>query len=112
MENYDEILEYLYQQKEEIEKRIVEYSLIKQYLNDLKKQDQTYINLGGYIFVKGSILDDSTLLINAGRNIFVEKNKEEVLKMVEDVLNKLNQELDNINKKISEITNQKKTLQS
>ncbi|BFI73574.1 prefoldin subunit alpha [Nanoarchaeota archaeon] len=112
MEEYDELLEYLYQQKEELEKRLLEYSLIKQYITDLKKQDQTYINLGGYIFVKGSILDDSKLLINVGRNIFIEKNKEEVLKLVDDVVNKLNQELDNINKKIVEITNQRKTLQS
>ncbi len=112
MEESEELLEYLYQQKEEIEKRILEYSLIKQYIIDLKKQDQTYINIGSYIFVKGSILDDSNLLINVGRNIFIEKSKQDVLKIVEDIINKLNQEREDINKKILEITNQKRTPQS
>ncbi|MGB9674787.1 MAG: prefoldin subunit alpha, partial [Nanopusillaceae archaeon] len=100
-----------YKEKEEVEKRILDYRLIKEYILNLKKQDLTYINLGGMIFVKGSIIDDSTLLINIGRNIYIEKDKNEVIDLIDKNIDRLNQYLEEINKKIKEIT-QKKTLQS
>ncbi|MGC9079126.1 MAG: prefoldin subunit alpha [Nanopusillaceae archaeon] len=108
---YIEELGYLYKEKEEVEKRILDYRLIKEYILNLKKQDLAYINLGGMIFVKGSIIDDSTLLINIGRNIYIEKDKNEVIDLIDKNIDRLNQYLEEINKKIKEIT-QKKTLQS
>ncbi|BBL45366.1 prefoldin subunit alpha [Nanobdella aerobiophila] len=111
MDNYDEILDQLYQEKELLEKKIVEYSLMKQYVKDLKKEDNAYINVGGYIFAKGSIADQDNLLINVGRGIFIEKSRDDVLKIIDEVVNKLTQELDNLNKNILVILNRKKSPQ-
>ncbi|MFP3256933.1 MAG: prefoldin subunit alpha [Candidatus Nanopusillus acidilobi] len=104
MENSDEILDFLYSQLEAIQNKILEYELIKTFINELKKQEDTYINLGGLIFVRGSIKDDQNLLINIGRNIFTEKSKDEVLKLIDDIINKLNQDLNEIKAKINEIS--------
>jgi prefoldin alpha subunit len=107
MENSDELLEFLYSQLEAIQNKILEYELIKSFINELKKQEDTYINLGGLIFVRGSIKDDQNLLINVGRNIFIEKSKDEVLKLIDDIINKLNQDLKEIRTKINEISMKK-----
>ena len=104
MENSDELLEFLYSQLDAIQNKILEYELIKGFINELKKQDDTYINLGGLIFVRGSIKDDQNLLINIGRNIFIEKSKNDVLKLIDDIINKLNQDLKEIRTKINEIS--------
>jgi len=104
MENSDELLDFLYSQLEDIQNKILEYELIKTFINELKKQEDTYINLGGLIFVRGSIKDDQNLLINIGRNIFTEKSKDEVLKLIDDIINKLNQDLNEIKAKINEIS--------
>jgi prefoldin alpha subunit len=104
MKNSDELLEFLYSQLEAIQSKILEYELIKSFINELKKQEDTYINLGGLIFVKGSIKDDQNLLINVGRNIFIEKSKEDVLKLIDDIINKLNRDLNEIKAKINEIS--------
>jgi prefoldin alpha subunit len=104
MENSDELLDFLYSQLEDIQNKILEYELIKTFINELKKQEDTYINLGGLIFVRGSIKDDQNLLINIGRNIFIEKSKNEVLKLIDDIINKLNQDLNEIKAKINEIS--------
>ncbi|MFP3289677.1 MAG: prefoldin subunit alpha [Candidatus Nanopusillus acidilobi] len=104
MENSDELLDFLYSQLEDIQNKILEYELIKTFINELKKQEDTYINLGGLIFVRGSIKDDQNLLINIGRNIFTEKSKDEVLKLIDNIINKLNQDLNEIKAKINEIS--------
>ena len=104
MENSDELLEFLYSQLDAIQNKILEYELIKGFINELKKQDDTYINLGGLIFVRGSIKDDQNLLINIGRNIFIEKSRDDVLKLIDDIINKLNQDLKEIRTKINEIS--------
>ena len=104
MKNSDELLEFLYSQLEAIQSKILEYELIKSFINELKKQEDTYINLGGLIFVRGSIKDDQNLLINVGRNIFIEKSKEDVLKLIDDIINKLNRDLNEIKAKINEIS--------
>ncbi|WP_308112652.1 prefoldin domain-containing protein [Candidatus Nanopusillus massiliensis] len=52
----------------------------------------------------GSIKDDQNLLINIGRNIFTEKSKDEVLKLIDDIINKLNQDVNEIKAKINEIS--------
>jgi prefoldin, archaeal alpha subunit/eukaryotic subunit 5 len=104
MENSDELLEFLYSQLDAIQNKILEYELIKGFINELKKQEDTYINLGGLIFVRGSIKDDQNLLINIGRNIFIEKSKNDVLKLMDDIINKLNQDLKEIRTKINEIS--------
>ncbi|WP_231434068.1 hypothetical protein [Candidatus Nanopusillus massiliensis] len=51
MENSYELLDFLYSQLEDIQDKILEYELIKSFINELKKQEDTYINLGGLIFV-------------------------------------------------------------
>jgi len=62
MENSDELLEFLYSQLDAIQNKILEYELIKSFINELKKQEDTYINLGGLIFVRGSIKDDQKFI--------------------------------------------------
>jgi len=105
-----ELLELYYQLKDEytnVIQKIAEYQLLKDNLNELKKQENTYIHFGGSIFVKGKILDDERLLVNIGDNIFVEKTKEEVIKILEDTIKELEKikvelekEIDNIKSKL------------
>jgi len=101
-----ELLELYYQLKEEyanIIQKIAEYQLIKESLKELKKQENTYIHFGGSIFVKGSILDDEKLLVNIGDNIFVEKNKEEVIKILESTIKELEKIKEELEKEIENI---------
>jgi len=44
------------------------------------------------------------LLINIGRNIFIEKSRDDVLKLIDDIINKLNQDFKRIRTKINEIS--------
>ncbi len=91
MNNSEEIsavIQMYYALKEElsnINKKLADLMLIKDNLKDLKnaKSNEIYVNLGGLIFAKATIEDISTLLVNVGNNIFVNKSIDDVIKIVE-----------------------------
>lgn len=78
--------------------KISEINAIKKFLEEFTAQSENYINIGGFIFAKAKILDDKNFLVNIGENIFIEKSKEEILKIIEENKKKLEERLLQIEK--------------
>ena len=107
-----ELIELYYSLKgeyEEILRKITEFELLKEGLKELKT-GETYINFGGMLFVKANILDADNILVNIGDNIFIEKNREEIIKILEaniksleNIKKELESQLDEIKEKIKNL---------
>ena len=104
-----ELLELYYalrEEYEEIVRRIAEYEILKDGLKDLK-EGETYVNLGGFIFVKVDVKDTNKILVNVGDQTFVEKSKEDVINTLSKAIEELEKakrelevQLDEIKEKI------------
>ncbi|MEM1782818.1 MAG: hypothetical protein QW483_02970 [Nanopusillaceae archaeon] len=69
--------------------KIVEINLIRKILEDFSAQDESYINIGNLIFAKAKIIDDKKFLVNVGEKIFIEKSKEDIIRILEENKKKL-----------------------
>ncbi|RDD52142.1 hypothetical protein BA065_03255, partial [Nanoarchaeota archaeon NZ13-N] len=63
--------------------KISELKLIKKILNEFVSQEENFVNIGGMILAKVKILDDKKFLVNVGNRVFIEKNKEEIIKTID-----------------------------
>ncbi|MEM1684227.1 MAG: hypothetical protein QW038_00110 [Nanopusillaceae archaeon] len=69
--------------------KIAEINLIRKILEDFSAQDESYINIGNLIFAKAKIIDDKKFLVNVGEKIFIEKSKEDIIRILEENKKKL-----------------------
>ncbi|RIB35693.1 MAG: hypothetical protein BXU00_01180 [Candidatus Nanoclepta minutus] len=79
--------------------KISELKLIKKILNEFVSQEENFVNIGGMILAKVKILDDKKFLVNVGNRVFIEKNKEEIIKTIDkniEQLEKKREELENL----------------
>ncbi|MEM1896045.1 MAG: prefoldin subunit alpha [Nanopusillaceae archaeon] len=82
--------------------KLAEINLIKKILEDFSAQEESYINIGNFIFAKAKIIDDKRFLVNIGEKIFIEKDKEEIIRILEENKKKLEErikEIENILKR-------------
>lgn len=98
MEENKEILKKEY---EIIVQRLIEYTLIKNLLTEIKKQEETYIHIGGMIFAKGKILDDQNFLVNIGENVYIEKSRDELLNIISNIISQLERRKKEIEEELS-----------
>ncbi|HIP89967.1 MAG TPA: prefoldin subunit alpha [Candidatus Nanopusillus sp.] len=107
-----ELLELYYSLKEEYEgviKKIAEFELLKEGLKELKT-GETYINFGGMLFLKAKILDVNNILVNIGNNIFIEKSRDDIIKILEDNIKNLENLKKDLESQIEEIKEKIKNL--
>lgn len=112
MENSN-LLELYYSLKEEYEevvRKITEFELLKEGLKELKT-GETYINFGGMLFVKVKILDVDNILVNVGNNIFIEKGREDIIKILEDHIKNLENLKKELESQIEEIKEKMKNME-
>jgi len=84
---------------EEVINRILELETYASFLKEISKKDEWegFTNLGGMILLKSKIFNTKKVLVNVGANVFVEKDIEEVIDILEEQAkqyNNLKQELE------------------
>lgn len=76
-----------------LENKRLELEIVGNSINELKgqKNKEIMVPIGSGVLMKGTILDDKTVLINVGANILVEKTmdeaKELIKKQIDDIRN-------------------------
>ncbi len=108
LQEFQELYEYyrtLRANYEELIRNIMELEMLKRFIEELGKLDKYdgFVNLGGGIFIKAKILDANNLLVNVGNNIYIEKNKEEVIKILEEQINSLENQKRELEKELEEV---------
>jgi len=68
--------------------KVAELKLIKRLLDEIKIQEDIYINIGGMILAKAKILEDK-FLVNVGSKVFIEKKREEIVNIIDQNISKL-----------------------
>jgi len=79
-------------QIQSLENQIIEINIIKQGLGDLEtkeKDTEILTPISNGIFVKATLKDNNTLLVNVGANIVVEKNIEDTKKLLDHQLEEI-----------------------
>ena len=104
-----EVYEQLKAQYDLIIQKIAEYELIKESIKDVKGEKDTYVNIGGMIFVKADIKEVDELLVNVGDNVFIKKSREDVIKTIEDSIRNSKTLKEDIEKQLEEIKNKLKS---
>lgn len=97
----DEELKKLNSHLENMDQQIAELDDSKHVVNEfseLKKNDELRVPLSSGIYIKASILDTKSLMINVGSNVTVEKTPEQVTKILDNQL----EELSNYRKQLVE----------
>jgi len=82
-----------------INNKIAELKLIKRLLDEIKIEEENYINIGGMILAKAKILEDK-FLVNVGNKIFIEKSREEIISILDQNISQLEKQKEEIEKAI------------
>ncbi len=82
-------IEALLEEYNAIVSKIAELRAIRKMLDEIVIQDENFINLGGMIFARVKLLDDKKFLVNIGNRIFIEKSKEEIIRIIDSNINQL-----------------------
>lgn len=81
-------------------------------IKDVKVNQEALIPLGSGIFLKGSLKDNSAVVMNVGSNICVEKNLDEAQQVISQQLNEVNQFLGQLQEEVVKTTHRIQELQS
>jgi len=93
----EERIDALLEEYNLISNKIAELKLIKRLLNEIKIEEENYINIGGMILAKAKILDDK-FLVNVGSRVFIEKKKEEIINIIDQNILQLEKRKEEIEK--------------
>ncbi len=99
------IKEYLIEERRLLSEKLIELEYLKKILSEFKKVNETYIKLGEGIFFKGSIIDDQKFLVNVGNNVYIEKSKEDLLKILDENIKKIEDRIKEIDDKLNKFDN-------
>ncbi len=103
----------LQQQVEMFQDRINQISVLKQGIDDVKKNDggDVLLPISDGIFAKGTISNKESLIVNVGADVMVEKTFDETKTMLDERSVDMNTAVDEINKKIEELRNRGKEIE-
>jgi len=93
----EERIDNLLEEYNLISNKIAELKLIKRLLNEIKIEEENYINIGGMILAKAKILEDK-FLVNVGNKVFIEKKKEEIINILDQNISQLEKRKEEIEK--------------
>ena len=94
MQALDEKMKQIDNQLSVIDNQIKEVLVTKKALLDFKKLEkgrESLISLANGIFVKGEVKDNSTLLVNVGADVVVEKSVDDTISLMDSQLDELEQ---------------------
>lgn len=99
LQEYQERMDAIYQQVRFIEELLGEYRRVKSALDEIskaKKDDELILPIGGNVFVRASLEDNSNVLTGVGGGVVTEKSINKAVSFVDKKIEELLKEEDSL----------------
>ena len=109
----EERFKQMNQQRELFAMKLMEIEQTKQAIQEIKsKESDVLVPLGSSVFLPGKVEKENKIVVGIGADIVVEKNADEVKKILEDRKKTLENGIENVQKNMLQVAQEMQSLQA